>query len=521
MQARNRRAILFLWCALVPAIALLVNVPVRPQQPLPSRFQFARDTTVILGPRDRYGYPDYLAALNLRTQMGVSHQNNAARAIFLTLAPNYLRAFNRQTEAELGISWFEPRHVFENRPEPVKGSNVEAALNRPWKAHEFHSLKLWLEINQEALLAVHQASRLTAWYAPKFANGQPAMLYAELLITQQLQAICEALRVRAMLRIGEGELESAWDDVLAIHKLALLQAQDHHFMTHAIAHEAEHGAFVCEQALLRSSELTPELIDRIRRELAVLPDMPGIASALNYGERYALLDSICLFAKLGTHAFKRRSFSNLGQLENSFTQGSLDFWFIHFVNWNRVLRTANKWVDDAIARVEIKSDAERARALNEFGEKIRATKLKPFENNNWIPRSTNWMVYWPLLRKQVTQWVADQIVTVIFPHVTGVASTHSRCRAERDLANVGWALAAYHASHNSYPDKLEVLVPRFLPRVPLDRMCDQPLKYQSNGQRFKLYSVGVNQLDDEGRTEADEPAGDDMMLLSRELNHAK
>ena len=61
------------------------------------------------------------------------------------------------------------------------------------------------------------------------------------------------------------------------------------------------------------------------------------------------------------------------------------------------------------------------------------------------------------------------------------------------------ALERYRVANGKYPEKLDLLVPRFVEKAPMD-VCDgQPLKYQVlQDGHFLLYSVGWNEKDDAG-----------------------
>jgi len=78
-----------------------------------------------------------------------------------------------------------------------------------------------------------------------------------------------------------------------------------------------------------------------------------------------------------------------------------------------------------------------------------------------------------------------------------------------DLARVACALERYRLAHGEYPESLDALAPRFIPKLPHDIIGGQPsqgsgsashpLHYRrtSDGQ-FVLYSVGWNETDDGG-----------------------
>jgi general secretion pathway protein G len=80
----------------------------------------------------------------------------------------------------------------------------------------------------------------------------------------------------------------------------------------------------------------------------------------------------------------------------------------------------------------------------------------------------------------------------------GLVSLHFRrqedpswARIHAQLAVVNAALEKYHADHGSWPegDSLEVLVPQYLPEVPVDPW-GRPYIYENNGKRPLLVTFG-------------------------------
>jgi len=47
-----------------------------------------------------------------------------------------------------------------------------------------------------------------------------------------------------------------------------------------------------------------------------------------------------------------------------------------------------------------------------------------------------------------------------------------------------------------YPERLEQLVPDYLPEIPVDRFTGEPLRYRGNESGYLAYSVGRNLEDD-------------------------
>ena len=68
-----------------------------------------------------------------------------------------------------------------------------------------------------------------------------------------------------------------------------------------------------------------------------------------------------------------------------------------------------------------------------------------------------------------------------------------------EMAKVSIQLERYYLSHQSYPEGLEALVPKWIPALPMDPMSAQPFHYRRlEPDGFELYSVGWNGSDDGG-----------------------
>lgn len=72
-----------------------------------------------------------------------------------------------------------------------------------------------------------------------------------------------------------------------------------------------------------------------------------------------------------------------------------------------------------------------------------------------------------------------------------------RCDTDRVLLRTGIALQRFRLHYDRHPERLEELVPHFLPSLPVDRMNGEPLHYRMTPDRsFVLWSVGDNLRDD-------------------------
>ena len=73
----------------------------------------------------------------------------------------------------------------------------------------------------------------------------------------------------------------------------------------------------------------------------------------------------------------------------------------------------------------------------------------------------------------------------------------------RDLARLramraAMAVERFRLAHGKLPEKLDELVPDFLPEVPSDPFDDKPLRYVRREKGYVIYSVGENEKDEGG-----------------------
>src|SRR5262249_6681773 len=93
----------------------------------------------------------------------------------------------------------------------------------------------------------------------------------------------------------------------------------------------------------------------------------------------------------------------------------------------------------------------------------------------------------------------------------GDAAADRGAQVPRKL-QLAFPLAAYQREHGRYPEKLEALAPAYLPRIEGDLFSGKALIYRQAQSAYLLYSVGINGVDEQGRTYDDDPPGDDLRV---------
>ena len=98
--------------------------------------------------------------------------------------------------------------------------------------------------------------------------------------------------------------------------------------------------------------------------------------------------------------------------------------------------------------------------------------------------------------------VAHVYTRLFMPSVNRSVLTHYRGLTERRAAAVLLAIRLYQVDHGAAPENLDLLVPAYLPAVPIDPFSTgaQPLRYIAKPGSEAVYSVGEDGHDDGGST---------------------
>lgn len=90
----------------------------------------------------------------------------------------------------------------------------------------------------------------------------------------------------------------------------------------------------------------------------------------------------------------------------------------------------------------------------------------------------------------------------------GMDESYRMANAVVSMTCVVMAAHEFHRSHGEFPARLEELVPHYINAVPFDPMSatGAPLRYRRDDQgRAKVWSVGLNGVDDDGDVDGDDP----------------
>lgn len=512
-----------------PAIPVVVTIVVI-YAAWPGRWTFtvSKETTFVTEPVDAEGYIDYPTALNERMRKTITPETNANVLIWQamgphpeggTMPPDFFKWLGISPPPEIGeyfMSWdkyFQANHnnppidvleLFE-MPEEWKerwNNRVDKATKWPWKMSEQQAIAGWLKQNEKPLALIVEASKRPNYYNPlvsKSSDPRSARLIGSLLPSvQKCREVTRALTCRAMAKLADGDTEGAWQDLLACHRLGRLLSQSGTLIEMLVGVAIEAMTSNADHTLLSQSNPSSKQVLQWIDDLQKLPPMAPLADSLDLTERFGTLDSMQSIAIGGV--------KQLSQLEYPMGPGSrkdpvLDKLFTRSVDFDPAFRNANKMFDRCVAACRQPDRAARKQELAAIENDLKKAKLEAAELGTFDKMTIG--------KSKRGEMIGNILTSMLFP---AVQRMHDACDRSAQIHNnllVAFALAAYRADHKRYPATLNELAPKYLTKVPGDLFSGKALNYRLIDDGYLLYSVGVNELDEDGNWTDDEPKGDD------------
>jgi hypothetical protein len=490
----------------------------------------SKETTYITEPLRSDGYPDYIAALDQRFHRGVTPENNAAvlfwkamgpAAIFKEYRERYFEMLGMPPLPEQGRYYITSNdHVILNedsdatapagqRSKMLQEQIWEAAVKRPWSKQEFPVWAAWIAGNEESLALVVEASKRPRRYDPLVAGRKVPMIAVFQPTHTGYRDAGDALVARAMLRLDEGKVDEAWEDVLACYRLGRLLGQGPTLVERLAANRISETAWGGHRALLRHAGLTAARIAKMRRDVDGLPPMPRLGDLFDAAERFTLLDTVATAARdarLSPAAVAR----SLAFMEKSGLDAwDRESWKLVFestgdagIDWDLVFRMVNARCDQCIAVVCKPAGVARREAAKLF-DKNAAEMLKSVCEKgpeNAAPEDA---------RKSRSRRLGWAFLAEFPLNLATFIDANDRATMRCELTRLAIALAAYRTDRGAQAAKLADLTPQYIVTVPKDIFNDADLHYRAENGGYLLYSVGSNGKDDGGKSYEDREKGKD------------
>ena len=492
----------------------------------------SKETTYVTGPLREDGYVDYVAAINERCSRGVTRENNAVIPFWRAMGPkeidpkirtryfellgmpelpeqgdymvsfrDFLLAERGETECKRANSEYEPWDQETQR-------RIDNVANAPWSRDDFPLMAALLDHNGKNLQALVDGLRRPRFYSPlasiTTSGSAPRVFFS--VATLETRKVAWQLRIRAMLRLSEGDVAGAWEDIITVFHLARLAAQGPLMVDRLVAFTLEGIAAKAAVKLSMHDGLAAAQARVYQADLDNLPAMPLLQTVFDQGERfyqlYFLLENAIagrnweceppskdmdpgLLEVLAAIAPERE---NRAEAWTRLVDGDVD--------WTEVFRCVNSW-HGRLAAIFDKADWADQLAEIAAWEEDAATKSQ--ESLETVLENDSWRVHAMPADEKARHIAAIELGIGLSGCNRPCIVSDRRRQVEFDLTLVAFALAGYRHDHGRYPGTLAQMFPNYIAEIPLDAFSDDNLLYRSDGNGYLLYSVGPNLQDDGGR----------------------
>jgi hypothetical protein len=487
------------------------------------KFPLGKDTTYITGPLDKEGYIDYVAALNDMHAKGITPENNADVLLWKALGPAPFRG--RQMPAEffkrLGIkqpstggayfvglfAYMKEYHKDDRSEFETLWGQQQRTSKQPWRAKDYPHFASWLKINEKPLAVVIEATKRSRYYSPLVPQppekGPGGTIHAEILGAPECRDLAYLLSCRAMLRIGEGKFEEAWQDLIACHRLARLVVHGVTVIEGLVGLSIDMTAINGDLAYLEHAKRTPEQIRECLKDLQALPAMPSVVAKIAPADRFMYLDTVQQIRRWGL-----RNIQGLSEGKKLNKPDADEEKILAMIDWTPALRAGNHWHDKLAAVLRASDRATRMRGFDRIGVDLGALREATSSPQELGRR----ILDQDLPGKSIGKVLANTLVSRMLPAAGKIQNADDHWSQQQRNLHIAFAMALYQRDHGRYPAKLNELATKYLTTVPDDLFSGKPLVYRPAEKGYLLYSVGINGIDEGGRCKDDEPPGDDVRV---------
>lgn len=463
-----------------------------------------KETTWITGPLAKDGSIDYLQAMNDRIARGVTPANNAAVPFWHVMGAGDAHLDEAVREAlfeRLGAepppasapSWRTLEGFIEaerqaGRPIPHAeelSDQLYAAAKAPWKSAERPALAAWIEANGASVEKIVEGLSRPRFYSPLLMPADSesgTLIEVRLPHSQASREVARLLIARAMLRAGSGQLEQAWSDIHAAHRLSRHLAAASVTLVEGLVSLAIADMAFTAEVQLAQLPLTRPLLNKVQEQRAALGPLPSVERIIDQGERFMMLDVI------QSLALQKSQIEELTGVRDPVVQTLLS----KAIDWNEPMRMANQQYDRLVAMVRLPTHAQRVEAQRQWEEDMKK-----------LARPSKLQIAAALLGgdtdKVLGRELGKILVSLLLPATHQAHVAELRLATRSDLVDLAYALASYRLERGEYPQRLEQLAPVHLKTLPSDRFTGEPFVYRREAEGYWLYSLGPNMRDDEGK----------------------
>lgn len=491
--------------------------------------QIGSETTVVSGPLTPEGLPDYVEALNQQLSEGISRDENFWALAWQALgnaersSPEYIAA----VEKRLGITISrEPRMVDMAAANGVTGAAANPiydqqgkASSAPWKREDYPAIARWLDANAEQLKLLEEAARRPKAYSPLVSNSKPALIGVLLPHVQRSREMARLLTARSMLRLGEGDVEGSWNDLMTTYRIARHVESGFTLIERLVAVAVRSLATESMSQWLSRSELSADELDAHWKQLAPLVTTESFSHSvqlerLMYADTViALVSNQCTLQQLqgdivaiGGVAVDQSWMEQAGAKFWKGTEEALSRLAVASIDVNTTLRFGNHVYDDIVAAMSPETHSERMVKLTELDARIKAM-TESVRNPGALLAD---LLLSP--KAEASELPGRVLVSLLTPAVTQCERAQTSSEARGATLEAAFRIKIATQRSGALPASLEELIGGG--EKPLsDPFTGKPLSVRSDERGIVISSVGLNGKDDKGLRNDEQPGTDDIRTI--------
>ncbi|MFP4054121.1 MAG: hypothetical protein ACLFV7_09685 [Phycisphaerae bacterium] len=468
-------------------------------------YTVSRETTFIKGPFNSDGTVNYFAYLQKKHSKGVTKAQNAAVPLVRAVGPSigtkeHVKTIEKKLDLKLpaGGDYFLPLDDYANTnglDRRKMWNLLDETISEPWTAKKHPHIANWLKANAPSLKLARQATERSSYYLPGHAAQDPPEMVAMLLPRLgRIRSVARALNADAMRKLGAGQPEAASQDFLRVHRLGRRVGTGPTIIERLVGLSIDGMATNGGRALATADKVDTKLLTAHIEALGKLPPLPGMAEAIDEGERFFALDTVMMFLRDGISVEKIMAVSSGSETSTK----SLPRWLI---DYDQLLKRFNDMYDRQVAIARADSPGQRAELAGKFEEDMKALKTRV--DTAYVAKQIALAAvsHRDIRRKRTTQVLGDLLVGILMPALERASDMHNRQQLTVDVVRVGLAMRLYLAENGRLPAKLTALSPKYLKKVPRDWFTGDSLVYKTGKREgsFIVYSLGMDRIDQDGR----------------------
>ena len=327
-----------------------------------------------------------------------------------------------------------------------------------------------------------------------------------------MRELARGLAVRANYLIGTGDMDGAIAHSIALHRIGRISMRGGTLVEGLVGIAVDNIACGVDQAILLHGKPTTSQLESLATGLGKLPKGVSLGAKINQCERFMFLATTITIAKKGPNAL-----TVLDELTGSAATGNDGLENIVYglagslIKWDDVLNRANSWYDRIYGVTQIEEPAARRAAFSAVDADLEKTIAKAKDPTGLAAS----LLFGGKSPSDIaTEQIGTTLIALLLPAMNAAVSAEDQMHMRLRLSQVAIAVERYKRDNDAYPDKLETIVPEYLPKIPRDDFGPRVVSYVKNADVVRVYSFGRNLNDDGGFSNEDntETRADDLRV---------